>query len=33
VLVGTISECHGAMNLLTIGRAKAGEGGQGRSGA
>jgi hypothetical protein len=28
VLVGTISACHGAMNLLTIGRSKAGEGGQ-----
>ena len=28
VLVGTISACHGAMNLLTIGRSKTVEDGQ-----
>jgi hypothetical protein len=33
VLVGTISSCHGAMNLITIGRSKAGEGGEGRWGS
>jgi hypothetical protein len=32
VLVGTVSACHGAMNLVRIGRSRAGEGGRGRSG-
>jgi len=30
VLVGTISSCHGAVNLLRIGAAKAATGGKGR---
>jgi len=29
VLVGTVSSCHGALNLLRIGRWKAVEGGEG----
>ncbi len=31
VLVGTISSCHGALNLLKLGRWKAVEGGEGRA--
>jgi len=30
VLVGTISSCHGALNLLQIGAAQAATGGKGR---
>ena len=31
VLVGTISSCHGAMNLINIGRSKTDRGGRGRA--